>query len=436
MSDPVRPVRGFNDVLPPASVHWRRIEAEACAVLEGAGYGEIRLPLVESTALFARSIGAATDIVEKEMYSFDDRRGASLSLRPEATAGCVRAGITHGLFDGSQRRLWYRGPMFRHERPQKGRYRQFHQIGAEAFGMAGAAIEAELIALGARLWKRLSLAKVTLKLNSLGSFEDRKRYRVLLVKYLEAHAAVLDADSKRRLTTNPLRIFDSKVAATREVLAGAPRISDHLGTESAVQFEELCARLDTLNIGYRHDPFLVRGLDYYTGAVFEWSTDALGAQDAICSGGRYDGLVAELGGRATPAAGWALGMERLVLLAETEGVLEPPPGPDAYLVALGREAEHRALAISERLRDALPGLCLIVNAATGSLKAQLRRADKSGAAFALILGKEELAADTVSVKPLIGDGEQVSVADDALATELARRLPDLVKRQSAVENVE
>jgi histidyl-tRNA synthetase len=428
MTEAIRPVRGFNDVLPPISAYWRRIEAEAAAVLEGAGYGEIRLPLVESTALFARSIGEATDIVEKEMYSFEDRGGESLSLRPEATAGIVRAGITHGLFDGSQRRLWCRGPMFRHERPQKGRYRQFHQIDAEAFGMAGAGIEAEMIALGARLWKRLGLRQTALKINCLGSFEDRGRYRERLVKYLEQHATTLDEDSRRRLQTNPLRILDSKNARTREVLAEAPRIGDHLGPAARAQFEELCARLDVLGIGWVRDPFLVRGLDYYTGLVFEWTSDALGAQDAICSGGRYDGLVAELGGRATPAIGWALGMERLVLMAEAEGAFAPPGGPDAYMIALGSAAERRGLVLAQTLRDELASLRLTVNADGGSLKAQLRRANKFGAAFALILGEAELMADTITLKPL-GGGEQVSVAANALGAELARRLADITGRK-------
>jgi histidyl-tRNA synthetase len=401
------------------SAAWRWVEDEAAGVLEQAGYGQVRLPLVERTALFARSIGAATDIVEKEMYTFEDRRGDSLSLRPEATAGCVRAGITNGLFDGSQRRLWYRGPMFRHERPQKGRYRQFHQIGAEAFGMTGAGIEAELIALGARLWKRLGLRDVSLKLNTLGNVEDRKRYRALFVDYLRQHEDALDEDSRRRLETNPLRILDSKVATTRVILADAPRITDHLGEDTGAQFEALCARLDALGIGYERDPFLVRGLDYYTGAVFEWVTDALGAQDAVCSGGRYDGLVRELGGRQTPAAGWALGMERLVLLAETQGALPAPPVPDAYLLALGSAPERRAPVVAERLRDALPSLRLVVNADGGSLKAQMRRADKSGARFALILGEAELEAEVVAVKPLDNQGEQKAVKIEALPDFLA-----------------
>ncbi len=419
MSQGIRPIRGFNDILPPVSAAWRWVEDEAAGVLEQAGYGQVRLPLVERTALFARSIGAATDIVEKEMYTFEDRRGDSLSLRPEATAGCVRAGITNGLFDGSQRRLWYRGPMFRHERPQKGRYRQFHQIGAEAFGMTGAGIEAELIALGARLWKRLGLRDVSLKLNTLGNVEDRKRYRALFVDYLRQHEDALDEDSRRRLETNPLRILDSKVATTRVILADAPRITDHLGEDTGAQFEALCARLDALGIGYERDPFLVRGLDYYTGAVFEWVTDALGAQDAVCSGGRYDGLVRELGGRQTPAAGWALGMERLVLLAETQGALPAPPVPDAYLLALGSAPERRAPVVAERLRDALPSLRLVVNADGGSLKAQMRRADKSGARFALILGEAELEAEVVAVKPLDNQGEQKAVKIEALPDFLA-----------------
>ncbi|MDN5865645.1 MAG: histidine--tRNA ligase [Gammaproteobacteria bacterium] len=422
MTQALRPVRGFNDILPPASVHWQRLENEAAAVLEQAGYGEIRLPVVESTDLFARSIGASSDIVEKEMYSFPDRQGHSLSLRPEATAGCVRAGITQGLFDGGQLRLWYRGPMFRHERPQKGRYRQFHQIGAEAFGMTGAGIEAELIALAARLWKRIGLNGVTLKINTLGSFEDRKRYRAALLDFLHRHEDSLDDDSRRRLGSNPLRILDSKVAATRELLENAPRIVDSLGSASAAHFDELRRQLDALGIAYVCDPFLVRGLDYYTGSVFEWVTDALGAQDAICSGGRYDGLVEELGGRRTPAAGWALGMERLVLLAESQAVFPAPSGPDAYLVALGEAPELRALALAEALRDRLPRLRLIVNADGGSLKAQMRRADKCGARFAIILGESELANGAVTVKPLLEKQEQLAVAQDVLADFLAQRI--------------
>ncbi len=423
MSGAIRPVRGFNDILPEEAAHWSAIEDAAASVLGGAGYGEIRLPLVETTGLFARSIGASTDIVEKEMYTFDDRNGESLTLRPEGTAGCVRAGITHGLFHGGQQRLWYRGPMFRHERPQKGRYRQFHQIGAEAFGIPGADIEAELIALSARLWRQLGISRISLTVNSLGAFEDRVRYRDALLAYLGEQVERLDADSQRRLHTNPLRILDSKVASTRAVLEDAPRITEFLGREAAAQLQELRERLETLNIDHVVDPFLVRGLDYYTGTVFEWTTDALGAQDAVCSGGRYDGLVEQLGGRATPAAGWALGMERLVLLAESDGRLPPARRPDAYFIAMGTAAERRALALAEGLREKVPGLRLVVNAGGGSLKAQLRRADRGGARLVLILGEEELAAGKVTLKVMAdGDGQE-AVGEDALAGALARHLP-------------
>lgn len=423
MSSPIRAVRGFNDILPAEIPAWRLIETAAREVLEEAGYAEIRLPLVEATQLFARSIGAETDIVSKEMYTFDDRGGGSLSLRPEGTAGCVRAGITHGFFNGSQQRLWYQGPMFRHERPQKGRYRQFHQIGAEAFGMEGPEIEAELLLVAARLWRRLGLRRVSLRLNTLGTFSDRERYRAALVEYLAAHAARLDEDSRRRLHTNPLRILDSKAEETREILAHGPRVIDFVGGEAGACFDALRAALESAGVSYELDPFLVRGLDYYTGLVFEWTTDALGAQDAICSGGRYDGLVAELGGRATPAVGWALGLERLVLLAREEGAAPAAPGPDAYLLAIGEAAGSQALVIAERLRDALPHLRLIVNAGGGSLKTQLRRADKSGARLALILGEAELAAGEVAIKSLHGGGEQEAVAVAALADACVRRLP-------------
>ncbi|MGH8427818.1 MAG: histidine--tRNA ligase [Gammaproteobacteria bacterium] len=422
MSGTVRAVRGFNDILPAQIACWRMIEATAAEMLEGAGYGEIRLPLVERTALFARSIGASTDIVEKEMYSFEDRGGDSLSLRPEATAGCVRAGITHGLFNGSQQRLWYGGAMFRHERPQKGRYRQFHQIGAEAFGIEGPEIEAELLALAARLWRRLGIRRIALAVNSLGSFADRKRYRKALVDFLTTHAARLDEDERRRLATNPLRILDSKNEETRALLAQAPQIGDYLGERERAHLDELLFRLNALGITYRLDPLLVRGLDYYTGVVFEWTSDALGAQDAFCSGGRYDGLVAELGGRPTPAAGWALGMERLVLLVEEAEQAPVRMPPDAYFIALGTDAERRALALSEQLRDALPALRLIVNAGGGTLRAQLRRADKAGAQLALILGEAELASGNIAIKPLAEEGEQALIAAGDLIEACSRRL--------------
>ena len=425
MSETLRAVRGFNDIFPPASEHWQFAEQSAAEVLGRAGYGEVRLPLIESTSLFARSIGVSTDIVEKEMYTFDDRNGDSLSLRPEGTAGCVRAGINHGLFNGSQQRLWYRGPMFRHERPQKGRYRQFHQIGAEAFGIEGPEAEAELIAVATRLWKRLGLNRLRLALNSLGSTDDRERYREALVDFLRRHEAVLDEDSKRRLEANPLRILDSKVKSTREILSGAPHITDFLSVEAQAHFSGLRKRLDALGIAYELDPFLVRGLDYYTGTVFEWTTDALGAQDAVCSGGRYDGLVEQLGGRSTPAVGWALGLERLVLLAGTHGSLPGPALPHAYFVALGEAAECEAQVISERLRDSVPALRLTLNAGAGSMKAQLRRANRLGAGLALIVGDAELEEHKVTLKYLQRDTDQETVAVDDLPAVLTTRIADL-----------
>lgn len=422
MSGDVRAVRGFNDILPPASEHWQLAEQIAADVLGRAGYGEIRLPLIESTALFARSIGISTDIVEKEMYTFEDRNGDSLSLRPEGTAGCVRAGINHGLFNGSQQRLWYRGPMFRHERPQKGRYRQFHQIGAEAFGVPGADVEAELIALSAEMWRRLGLERVTLKVNSLGSAEDRARYREALVSYLKLHEGDLDEDSRRRLSQNPMRILDSKIEQTRVILKEAPRIADYLDDENADHFAELCKRLDALGIQYANDPFLVRGLDYYTGTVFEWVTDALGAQDAVCSGGRYDGLVEQLGGRATPAVGWALGMERLILLAEAKGQLPESMQPHAYFVALGLAAECEAMAMAQRLRSQIPDLRLMLNMGSGSLKAQLRRADRAQAGIALIMGDSEFEQRRVTVKFLREERDQQSLDLDDLTGFLRARV--------------
>lgn len=415
MNGDVRAVRGFNDILPPASEHWQIVERIAADVLGRAGYGEIRLPLVESTALFARSIGVSTDIVEKEMYTFEDRNGDSLSLRPEGTASCVRAGINHGLFNGSQQRLWYRGPMFRHERPQKGRYRQFHQIGAEAFGIPGADVEAELIALSAELWRRLGLERMTLKINSLGSPGDRARYREDLVEYLKRHGQDLDEDSRRRLSQNPMRILDSKVEQTRAILEDAPRIADYLDAEHASHFAELCNRLDALGIGYVKDPFLVRGLDYYTGTVFEWVTDALGAQDAVCSGGRYDGLVEQLGGRPTPAVGWALGMERLILLAEACGKLPDAEQPHAYFVALGAAAECKAMSLARGLRSQVPSLRLVLNMGSGSMKAQLRRANRAGAGLALIMGDAEIEQRRVTVKFLQEERDQQLLDLDDLA---------------------
>lgn len=420
MSQKITSIRGMNDILPERTPLWQWLESQVRQLLDNYGYSEIRMPIVEHTELFKRSIGEVTDIVEKEMYTFEDRNGDSLTLRPEGTASCVRACEEYGLLYNQVQRLWYAGPMFRHERPQAGRYRQFHQIGVETFGMAGPDIDAELILLTARLWKALGLADiVTLELNSLGNAEDRVAYREALVAYLSAHEAQLDDDSKRRLTRNPLRVLDSKHPATREVLKNAPQLSDYLGEESREHFASLCAILDQAGIAYRLNPALVRGLDYYSKTVFEWVTDALGAQGTVCAGGRYDGLVAQLGGKPTPAVGFAMGVERLILLLEQR--LPPLPAlTDIYLVST--VAAPQMLALSEFLRDAVPGLRLQNHCGGGSMKNQLKRADKSGARFALILGADELAQGVVTLKPLRGEGEQRTISRSDLPAELATLL--------------
>ena len=416
MSKAVQPIRGMNDILPESTATWQWVEAAARAVFAAYGYRELRVPLVERTELFSRSIGEVTDIVEKEMYSFTDRNGDHLSLRPEATASCVRAAISNGLIHNQQQRLWYAGPMFRYERPQKGRYRQFHQIGAEALGFAGPDIDAELILMSARLWRVLGLEGLQLELNSLGTSESRRAYRELLVEYFSDHRASLDGDSVRRLGQNPLRILDSKNPEMQAVVAGAPVITDHLDSESAEHLAQLRAALEAAGVAYRINPRLVRGLDYYSRTVFEWLTDRLGAQAAVCSGGRYDTLVEQLGGRPTPAIGWALGMERLVELVA--GLAPPPAVPHAYLVPLGTESH--ALALAEALRDRVPGLRLQVHCGGGSLKSAMKKADRSGAELALILGAEELAADGIVVKPLRSTAEQEVVTHGALVERLAQ----------------
>jgi histidyl-tRNA synthetase len=416
MSAAIQPIRGMNDILPDETLVWQWVEATARAVFAAYGYRELRIPIVERTELFSRSIGDVTDIVEKEMYSFQDRNGDHLSLRPEATASCVRAAISNGLIHNQQQRLWYAGPMFRYERPQKGRYRQFHQLGAEALGYAGPDIDAELILMSARLWRALGLSDLRLELNSLGTAESRQAYRALLVDYFAAHRDALDEDSVRRLEQNPLRILDSKNPDMQALIAAAPSITDHLDAESAAHFEQLKAALEAAGIAYRVNPRLVRGLDYYSRTVFEWLTDRLGAQAAVCSGGRYDGLVEQLGGRATPAIGWALGMERLVELVQDRA--PGSPTPHAYLVPVGEAAQAAALALAETLRDALPGLRLLAHCGGGSLKAAMKRADKSGAALALILGDEELAAGRVLVKPLRSQDEQAAMEREALQARL------------------
>lgn len=402
----------MHDILPERIAIWHRIEDTARQVLSGYGYAEIRTPLVEVTDLFKRSIGEVTDIVEKEMYSFEDRNGDSLSLRPEGTASCVRAAIEHGLLVQPQR-LWYRGPMFRYERPQRGRYRQFHQIGVEAFGLDGPDIDLEMILLTARLWRTLGLNGFRLEINSLGDPDERLAYREQLVAYLGAHADQLDADSCKRLHTNPLRVLDSKNPQTQKIVAAAPSLMDHLGEATRSHFERIRHGLDEAGVDYLVNPRLVRGLDYYNRTVFEWITDDLGAQGTVCAGGRYDGLVEQLGGRSTPAVGFAMGLERLVELLELAGHAAEPP-VDAYLVAVGDRAQQAAPMLAERLRDAVPALRLMTHCGGGSFKSQFKKADRSGARYALVLGEVELERDVFGVKPLREEGEQRELGFDEL----------------------
>jgi len=405
-------IRGMNDCLPSETNVWQMVESVLRRVASNYGFAEIRMPIVESTALFKRSIGEVTDIVEKEMYTFDDRNGDSLTLRPEGTASCVRAGNQHGLLYNQEQRLWYMGPMFRHERPQKGRYRQFHQFGLEAFGIATPDIDAEIILLTSRLWRELGINEfVTLELNSLGSNEERANYRDALVEYLTEREESLDEDSKRRMQTNPLRVLDSKNPQVQEALTDAPSLSDYFGEETKAHFTSLCARLDAAGIKYKLNERLVRGLDYYNRTVFEWVTDSLGAQGTICAGGRYDGLVEQLGGKATPAFGFALGIERLVLmLTELDKVTNVRPQVDAYVVILGDGAQIAANQLAEQWRDQVPDIRLQCHCGGGNMKKQLKRADKSGAKIALILGDNEIAEQQVMVKYLRGQQEQQSLA--------------------------
>lgn len=426
MSKSLQAIRGMNDILPEQTPLWRYFESTVAGLLDTYGYRQIRMPIVEFTELFKRSIGEVTDIVEKEMYTFTDRNGDSLTLRPEGTASCVRAVLEHGISgNGEVQKLWYIGQMFRHERPQKGRYRQFNQIGIEVFNLEGPDIDAELIALTWRLWGLLGLRDaVKLELNSLGTSEARARYRDALVEFLSVRLDQLDEDSQRRLKTNPLRILDSKDATTQAALVGAPKLEDYLDEASRIHFEGLKSRLDAAGIPYVINTKLVRGLDYYSKTVFEWVTDKLGAQGTVCAGGRYDGLVEQMGGKPTPGVGFAMGIERLILLLET---LELVPESiarqvDVYLCAFGEPSELAALQLSERLRDRLPGLRLQVNAGGGSFKSQFKKADKSAALFALILGDDELAQQVVGFKPLRGQGEQQNIAWDALAEHLEASL--------------
>jgi histidyl-tRNA synthetase len=412
----IRSVRGMNDILPEVTPYWQAVETSLKNVLSGYGYQEIRFPIVEKTELFCRSIGEVTDIVEKEMYTFEDRNGDHLTLRPEGTAGCVRAAMQNGLLNQTQR-LWYMGPMFRHERPQKGRYRQFHQIGVEAYGFKGPDIDAEMILMTARLWNTLGLKGLTLQINSLGSTEARLAYREKLVAYFEDHQDQLDDDSQRRLHSNPLRILDSKNPAMQALNESAPKLLDHLDDESKIEFEQLCSTLDAAGIEYQVNPRLVRGLDYYGKTVFEWVTDHLGSQGTVCAGGRYDGLVAQLGGKAATAIGFAIGIERLVALLEAMDALPEIDSVDAYLVAVGDAAAQHSLLLAEQLRDAIPNFKLITHCGGGSFKNQFKRADRSGARWTLILGDDEVNNRVVGVKTM-ATGEQESVAWDSLATYL------------------
>jgi histidyl-tRNA synthetase len=396
----IQAIRGMNDVLPADIVAWQHFETQTRELLGAYGYEEIRVPILEHTELFKRAIGEHTDVVGKEMYTFTDRGGDSLTLRPEATAGIVRALISNGMLRGARHKLWCIGPMFRHETPQAGRYRQFWQVDVEAVGYPGPDIDAELIAFSARLWQRLGIGGLRLEINSLGTPESRREYRAHLVDYLRARESELDEDSQRRLSGNPLRILDSKNPHMQELIRAAPVLTEHLDPESRAHFDELCAMLRGVGVPYEINPRLVRGLDYYSRTVFEWITRSTGAQNAVCSGGRYDGLIAQLGGEATPAIGFAMGVERLVALLVAAGRVPAPASPDVYVVVSGAHSAARALEIVERLRTERPHVRFELNVGGGNFKAQFRRADKSGAPLALIIGEDELARGVVAMKPL------------------------------------
>lgn len=407
----------MNDLLPEFSAHWQYVEKTLAAVMSQYGYREVRFPIVESTELFKRSIGEVTDIVEKEMYTFNDRNEDSLTLRPEGTAGCVRMCLQHGLLDNqNSQRLWYTGPMFRYERPQKGRLRQFHQFGVEAFGMSGPDIDAELIILTARLWRRFGvMSSLRLELNSIGSQEARQRYRAALVSFLSAHREELDEDSQRRLETNPLRILDSKNTQTQSLLDGAPVFTDYLDDESVEHFQHVQQLLDAAGVPYSINPRLVRGLDYYSKTVFEWVTDKLGAQGTVCAGGRYDGLLEQLGSKPVPAVGFAMGIERLLLLLEVEDVLPAlPSAADIYCIVGGIDAESTAMLLTEQLRTEVPDIKVMMHCGGGSFKSQFKRADKSAARLALIIGDDEAANQTVTVKFLREEQPQKTIPQQEL----------------------
>ena len=410
VSERIRAIRGMNDILPEQTSLWRYVENTFVNCLSRYGYEEIRFPLIENTQLFKRTLGEVTDIVEKEMYTFSDLNGDSLTLRPEGTASCVRACLEHGLLHNQQQKLWYMGPMFRHERPQKGRYRQFTQFGVEAFGMSGPNIELELISINNRLWSKLGFAnEVQLQVNTLGELSERIAYKETLVDYFQKHYNLLDEDSKKRLERNPMRILDSKNPELTELIAAAPKLIDVLGPESKAHFESFCAGLDVLKIPYVINPVLVRGLDYYGHTVFEWVTDKLGSQATICAGGRYDKLVEQLGGSTTPAVGFALGLERIVLLMELLNLGFDSTSFSLFIVATTNAAITNALILAESIRDAYPQIDVITNSSGGSFKSQFKKADKSGARLALILGEEEVQNQNVSIKDLRNEAEQITV---------------------------
>ncbi|ACT05991.1 histidyl-tRNA synthetase [Dickeya chrysanthemi Ech1591] len=423
MAKNIQAIRGMNDYLPAETALWQRIEDSLKQVLRGYGYSEIRTPIVEQTSLFKRAIGEVTDVVEKEMYTFEDRNGDSLTLRPEGTAGCVRAGIEHGILYNQEQRLWYTGPMFRHERPQKGRYRQFHQLGCEVFGLKGPDIDAEMILMTARWWRVLGIDQhVSLELNSIGSLDARARYREALIAFLEQHKDQLDEDCLRRMYTNPLRVLDSKNAQVQALLDNAPVLTDYLDDDSRAHFDELCELLTESGIPYKVNSRLVRGLDYYNRTVFEWVTSSLGSQGTVCGGGRYDGMVEQLGGSSTPAVGFAMGLERLVLLVQTVNpAFAAQSGVDAYLISSGVGTQHAAIKLAEKVRDALPQLTLMTNYGGGNFKKQFARADKSGARVALVLGETEVATGQVVLKNLTS-GEQETLSQADVAARLAALL--------------
>jgi histidyl-tRNA synthetase len=427
MARNIPPVTGMKDVLQDEIAAWQHVERTARAVLATYGYGEIRVPVVEHTELFKRAIGEYTDVVEKEMYTFTDQGGDSLTLRPEATAGIVRAAISNGLLRGARLKLWCQGPMFRHEKPQKGRFRQFNQIDVEAIGFNGPDVDIELIALTSRLWKMLGITRVKLQINSLGTPDSRQAYRELLQNYFRQHIGSLDDDGKRRLEGNPLRILDSKHPPTQAIVGNAPVLTEHLDTESTAHFAELRAGLDALGIPYTVNPRLVRGLDYYSRTVFEWITDALGSQDAICSGGRYDGLISQMGGDATPAIGFAMGVERVVELTRLAGQLPAAQTPDVFVMAQGDAAQRTALVLAERLRDSLPGRGVVVHCGSAKFKTQFRRADESGARIAIVIGDDELARGVVALKPLRG---AESTQTEHPVAELPARVDEFLRRST------